>query len=70
MAVASEHSQCLRRTWVAGQGVTLNPGSYSEPISFAGIYGFNQWGLRLLVSGQGRLGWEPCMARLCRASRA
>lgn len=35
-----------------GQGVTLNPGSYSEPISFAGIYGFNQWGLRLLPGVQ------------------
>ncbi|KAL4427837.1 hypothetical protein ABPG75_001926 [Micractinium tetrahymenae] len=35
-----------------GEGVTLQPGSYSEPLSFSGLYGFNQWGLRLLPGVQ------------------
>ncbi|KAL4442052.1 hypothetical protein ABPG77_011313 [Micractinium sp. CCAP 211/92] len=35
-----------------GEGVTLQAGSYSEPISFSGIYGFSQWGLRVLPGVQ------------------
>ncbi len=42
--------------WPAGEGVTLQAGSYSEPISFSGIYGFSQWGLRVLVGGLLRRG--------------
>lgn len=36
--------------------MTLQAGSYSEPISFSGIYGFSQWGLRVLVGGLLRRG--------------
>ena len=33
----------------AGQGLTLQPGSYAHPLSFTGMFGFGEWGLRILV---------------------
>ncbi len=33
----------------AGQGVTLLPGTYTQPLSFTGLYNLTQWGLRVLV---------------------
>lgn len=36
-----------------GQGFTLLPGTYTQPLSFSGLYDFTQWGLRLMPGVRG-----------------
>ncbi|KAL4451453.1 hypothetical protein ABPG75_007115 [Micractinium tetrahymenae] len=36
-----------------GQGLTLLPGIYTQPLSFSGLYDFTQWGLRLMPGVRG-----------------
>ncbi|KAL4441083.1 hypothetical protein ABPG77_010514 [Micractinium sp. CCAP 211/92] len=43
----------IRGNGGSGQGVTLLPGTYTQPLSFTGLYNLTQWGLRVLPGVRG-----------------